>query len=101
MADAPLLLALVHTPAVRDALAKAAGFDVRWSIEEAGHGKAGKKANGKLPHRSAAPRAHRDRGDRPADWLPRVHADSATPHSDHRHRRRRRCEEQAAAAAPT
>jgi predicted metal-dependent hydrolase len=80
MAEAPLLLALVHTPALRDALAhNAAGFDVRWSFEESEGGKAGEKGPWQIGGIAALhPVLIVIELDRPCDWLPQVRSDSAT-----------------------
>jgi CheY-like chemotaxis protein len=84
MADAPILLALVHTSALHDAIAQhAAGFDVRWSseveVEAAGPGRAGDEGCRPVSGIAALhPALIVIELDRPVDWLPAVRTDSAT-----------------------
>jgi CheY-like chemotaxis protein len=80
MADAPILLVLVETPAVRDAIARSAtGFDVRWSFESSGRGKVGEKGRQQIAGIAALhPVLIVIELDRPCEWLPKVHSDPAT-----------------------
>src|SRR5262249_50784641 len=71
MTDLPLILVLVNTPALRDAIAeKAVGFDLRWSLDL--------EANAVAEVTALLPALIVVELDRPADWLYRVRSDPAT-----------------------
>ncbi len=80
MSDLPILLALVHSPTIRAAIAeKVNGFDIRWSFEPDGIDKQGELARREITGiADLHPALIVVELDQPADWLPKVHADSAT-----------------------
>jgi uncharacterized protein len=77
---APVILVLVKSPALREAIAdNAAGFDIRWSFDATGYEKADERGR-----REVAAIAEINPAlivielDRPVDWLPAVRSDPAT-----------------------
>jgi predicted metal-dependent hydrolase len=80
MPDAPLILALVHTPALHDAIERHSdGFRVEWSFEALGYEKANEKGRPQVAGVAELnPALIVIELDRPTDWLPSVHADPAT-----------------------
>jgi predicted metal-dependent hydrolase len=76
----PVILALVNTPALRDAIARnATGFDVRWSFEAVGYQKAGEPGRQEIAGVAELnPALIVIELDRRLDWLPKVHSDPAT-----------------------
>ncbi len=75
-----VILVLVNTPALRDAIAKnAAGFEIRWSMDALGHEKTGEPGRREVAGiAELLPALIVIELDRPADWLSAVRSDPAT-----------------------
>src|SRR3954452_15216308 len=80
MPDQPILLALVHTPTLHEALANnASEFDVRWSFEATGYTRTDESGRREIAGiAELRPSLIVIELDQPADWLPKVHGDPAT-----------------------
>jgi hypothetical protein len=80
MPDKPLILALVHSPAVREAIAQYGGaFDLQWSFEAFGYEKTDEPARREVAGVAELhPALVVIELDQPADWLSGVRSDSAT-----------------------
>jgi len=85
MPDKPLILALIHSPAVRDAMMQNGGeFDFRWSFEATGYEKAGepgrREVAGVAEMRPSLIIIELDQTelDQTTDWLSGVRSDPAT-----------------------
>jgi hypothetical protein len=76
----PIVLALVNTPAVREAMTeKLSDFEIRWEFESSGLDREGERGR---PEITAIAELHPVliviELDQPVDWLPKVHSDPAT-----------------------